>query len=341
MIRTLDVVIVNWNSGQQLRCCLASLARTVREGFQFGRVVVVDNASTDGSADDLPGYGLPLATVRNDTNRGFAAAVNQAARQSTADLLLLLNPDMLLRKDSLAVPIAFLEKPEHTGVAVVGLQLVGQDGEVQRTCARLPTAAALLRHSLGLHRSPFLRDYVMAEWDHGQTREVDHVIGAFYLLRRAVFAALGGLDERFFLYLEDLDFSARAKAAGWRIVFLSGARAYHKGGGSSESIKVRRLSYSLESRIRYAYKHYNPAAATLVLAATLFLEPFPRLLLALAHFSQRDTLDLFYGYAMLWSSLTRAAYAWVREWSARAKPPLVGGRRGKVQPEMPNQEHQG
>jgi len=109
----LDIVIVNWNSGIQLRRCLESVTRANQHDLALRRVTVVDNASSDHSAEGLEDLPLPLAVIRNPTNRGFAAACNQAALSSPATYLLFLNPDTILETDSLAVPVAFLEQPAN------------------------------------------------------------------------------------------------------------------------------------------------------------------------------------------------------------------------------------
>ncbi len=298
MRESLDVLMVNWNSGQQLRQCLESLREARSLEFILRRIVIVDNASVDHSPDDLP-IDLPIQVIRNAENRGFAAAVNQAAAGSTADLLLLLNPDTLLRQDSLTVPLAFLRDPAHANVAVVGIRLDGADGQPQRSCASLPTTLMLTVRALGLHRLSPRFDYGLTGWDHTDSRPVDHVIGAFYLVRRPVFEALGGLDERFFVYLEDLDFSARVAATGYACWYLGTATAFHKGGGASESIKARRLAYALQSRILYAEKHFSCGGAWAVGATTLYVEPFVRALAALAHGSFRELGEVVEGYRIL------------------------------------------
>jgi GT2 family glycosyltransferase len=297
MSTVLDIVIVNWNSGTQLRRCLESVARTSQHGLALRRVSVVDNASSDHSADGLDDLPLPLSYIRNDTNRGFAAACNQAAQGSTATYLLFLNPDTILARDSLATPTQFLEQPANSTVGIVGVQLRDENGVVARSCARFLTPGMIVRGMLGF---PSL---FMTDWDHQDTREVDHVTGAFFLVRREVFQSLHGFDERFFVYLEDLDFSLRARRAGWRSYFLATASAYHRGGGTSEQIKARRLFYALRSRVLYAYKHFSWATATAVTVATASLELLTRLVRATARRSLTEARDTMRAYMLLWRAL--------------------------------------
>lgn len=304
-VPTLDVIIVNWNAGPLLRRCLDALATARQPSFALGRVVVVDNASTDGSAAGLHDIALPLTIIANDVNRGFGAACNQGAAGSTADCLLFLNPDAYVNAGSLAVPMAFLELPEHRDVAVVGIQLRDHAGRVSRSSARMPTAGVIAARIVGLDvlfpsRVPSL---FLNDWDHGTTRELEHVIGACYFIRRAVFEALRGFDERFFVYLEDLDLSKRVADHGGRIVYLASAFAEHTGGGTSDAVKARRIAYSLHSRIQFGYKHFGWTAATALAAGTLLVEPVPRLVRALARGSASEVRDTCLGFIHLWQRL--------------------------------------
>ena len=216
---SIDIVIVNWNAGGQLRDCLESIVSADRYDAILERVVVVDNASHDGSADGLDDIGLPLELIRNSTNRGFAAACNEGTRGSTSDYALFLNPDTRLFGPSLTRPLQFMEQPENRRVGICGVKLVDEEGVVVLSCTRFPTPRILLARLLGLsHLFPaWFRSHEMLEWDHSESRKVDHVKGAFYLIRRPVFESLGGFDEDYFLYLEDLDLSLRAPG---RLVLL-------------------------------------------------------------------------------------------------------------------------
>ena len=142
----------------------------------------------------------------------------------------------------------------------------------------------------------------------GQSRPVDHVIGAFYLIRRPLFEQLGGFDERFFVYLEDLDLSARVHRAGHGIAYLAEAVGLHHGGGTSEQVKPQRLAYALESRIVYAFKHFTTISALAVAIVTLGIEPFPRLLRAIRRRSLTDARETGRGFMLLWRRVLRRAF---------------------------------
>ena len=298
----LDIVIVNWNAGAQLSACLRSIAEARRTTWELGRVVVVDNGSTDGSVDAPAGHGLPITLLRNSSNRGFGAACNQGAAGSAAGYLLFLNPDARLEASTLDVAVGYLEDPRHARIGICGVQLVDETGATHRSCTRHPAPRHFAAKMMGLDRiAPRLfPSHVMTEWDHTEDREVDHVMGAVFLVRRALFERLGGFDERFFVYLEDLDLTLRAKHAGSSTIYLARARAFHKGGGVSEKVKPARLYYSLHSRLRYGGKHFGPFAARGLAAGTLVLEPVTRAVWALATGRWDEIPATASGFARLW-----------------------------------------
>lgn len=306
MVSSVDIVIVNWNAGPLLRECLESIV-DVSQTDLVPRTVVVDNASTDRSLHALDDIQLPVIIVRNERNRGFAAACNQGAKGSTAHYLLFLNPDTRLSTGALAGSVALMDRPEHQRIGILGIQLVDASGSVTPTCARFPTPGRFFSTMLGLDRTlpRLFPPHFMVEWDHRDSREVDQVMGAFFLIRRSLFEALGGFDERFFVYFEEVDLSVRARALGWHTFYLSNVQAYHRGGGVTEQVKPTRLFYSLRSRILYAHKHFNRWTATLLTLGTLFVEPVSRLVLAIIRGSPSQFLDTVKGYALLWRALPR------------------------------------
>jgi GT2 family glycosyltransferase len=299
---SVHVVIVNWNSGPQLGECLASFAAVATDAVTIARIAVVDNASTDGSLDTLPA--LPALTIiRNTDNRGFAAACNQGAAGATADLLLFLNPDTRLMPGALERPAAYLAAPENRQVGIVGIQLIDESGQVARHTARMPTAWSMIGTSLGLDRlmpSVFPPHFV-AEWAHDETRVVDQVMGAFMLMRRPLFEALVGFDERFFVYFEDLDLAQRARQHGFSSVYLATAQAFHRGQGTTSSAIDKRTYQFARSRILFALKYFSKPGAAVVVAVTLLVEPFTRALAALA--GGRSAGDVFRAFGRLWSDL--------------------------------------
>jgi GT2 family glycosyltransferase len=291
-----DVVIVNWNSGAYLAQCIASLD-ALESPVDIRSVVVVDNASIDGS-DAVTAARVPLELVRNPTNLGFGAACNTGARRGRADMILFLNPDARVDATSITRTAAALR--ERSDVWVAGARLIDSNGCVQRTCCRAPTVGRMIARAIGVDRPFPSLGYVMADWPHDATREVDHVIGAFYLIRRDAFERLGGFDERFFVYLEDLDLSMRVRAAGGKCLYVAKAMAHHVGGGTTASIKATRLFYSVRSRLQYATKHFDLAAAAAIWAISLTIEPIVRTVAALLHRSAAEVGEVWSAYARLY-----------------------------------------
>lgn len=270
----------------------------------LGRVVVVDNASSDSSLAVLPAR-QDTIVMRNKENIGFAAACNQGSKGTRADYLLFINPDVYLLDDALCRLVRFLSRPSNYNVGICAPRLVAQGGATQRTCARFPTARDFWVNMLGLNRiaPSVFRLPLMKEWDHTHDRAVDQVMGACLLIRRNVFEQLNGFDERFFVYFEEVDLCLRCKQLGPEVYFLSEARAVHSGGGCSSQVPGKRQFFSLQSRILYGLKHFSPASAWVLAATTLLVEPFSRLALAIARRSIKEFRSTLEGYWMLWSSV--------------------------------------
>lgn len=305
MTPSVDVIIVNWNAGSVLPRSVDSVVRSMSNAFR-ANIVLIDNASADDSLDRVTTVGGPVRIIRNELNRGFARACNQGAAGSRADYLLFLNPDVVLEPDALAASIAFMHCDAQRDVGVVGIQLVGANGEIMRTCTRRPTAVDFVNTVLRLDRvSPWFTTHRLLGWDHRQTCEVGHVTGAFYLVRRAVFEQVGGFDEQFFAYYEDLDFSVRAYHAGWRSVYLAGVRAYHRGGWQSDVGRAWRLCHDWRSRIQYAHKHFGPSATTAVVLGTLVVEPLVPIASAILTRSLRPVKEALRAYGLMCRSLAR------------------------------------
>jgi GT2 family glycosyltransferase len=268
---TVDVVIVNWNAGGHLRECLVSVARATRQRFELHRVVIVDNASSDASLDGTEEFGLPLHIVRNQVNRGFGAASNQGAKGSRADFILLLNPDTRVFEDTLDRTVEFMTDKGNERVGICGARMVDENGSDEYSCWRFPTFWMWAAKITGLA-------YVFPRWiplqrmtneEVGGSGDVDQVIGAYNLIRRQLFEDLDGFDERFFVYLEDVDLAFRARQLGYSSYFLAEVPVLHVGRVSSDQVRGRRLFYLLRSRTEYARKHWPrwqaPALAALIL----------------------------------------------------------------------------
>lgn len=302
----LDIVIVNWNAGDQLQQAVASVAEH-HDGL-VESVVIVDNNSTDGSltAVEATAAELPfrLQILRNHRNAGFGAACNQGAALCSSEFVLFLNPDTRIFADSIQKAVEFMLRPANNKIGITGIQLIDERGEIARSCARFPTLRTFAAQIVGVNRIPAFAHLSthMSDWTHDTSRNVDHIIGAFYLIRRPVFQQLGGFDERFFVYLEDLDLSLRASQMGYSSFFLAEAQAFHSGGGTSRQVKAHRLFYSLRSRLLYGFKHFSRWKAWVLVLITLAIEPLTRTVFSVTA-GRGNVVNTWRGYGMLYRDM--------------------------------------
>lgn len=312
--RVIDVVIVNWNAGGLLADCVQSIYQTDR-GL-VDKVIVVDNASSDGSLAAIRGLGDRTHVIETGANLGFARGCNVGAAAGKAPWIVFLNPDTRLFDGTLDTVADFL-RLNGLNLGVVGIRLVDEDGKTQRTCARFPSVRHYIGLGLGLDRT-FPRAFpphFMEDFDHLEGGVVDQPIGAFNAIDRELFERLGGFDEVFFVYMEDIDLARRASASGRPSFHLGTAVAYHKGGGTSSQAKAKRLFYNLRSRIIYAFKTFGLVGACAVTLATVTSEFVARCLKGLVQGTLRETLA---GYALLWRDTPNTARA---AWAARERGP--------------------
>lgn len=312
---SIDIVVVNCNAGDLLRRCLDSICSAKKDGFELERVVVVDNASSDCSLGPLSGrMGLPLTVIRNKENRGFAAACNQGATGSSADYLLFLNPDTCLAPDSLSPPIRFMENPRNERVGVCGIKLLDESGEITTACARFPSLSIYVSQILGLSRlfpKYFPRHFLLPD-ELLESRVVDQVIGAFFLIRRFLFERMHGFDERFFVYFEEVDLCLRLKKEGYASYYLSDPSALHVGRVSSRRRADKSLYYSLSSRLKYARKHFGAWETACMFILTFSVEFLSRMVWATAGSSGFNLQDTLSAYGLLWASLFHGKYSFHR-----------------------------
>ncbi len=239
----LYIVIVNYNTRDLLRQCLASVYDS-RGAFTF-EVCVVDNCSTDGSAGMARAEFPAAILIESAVNGGYAYANNLGLRrgQGQARYYLLLNPDTLLPPAALADMLAFMEAHPDAGAA--GPRLVLEDGSLDLACRRsFPTPEVSFYRLAGLSRlfprSRRFGRYNLTYLDPAETSEVDSVVGAFMWVRAEAITAAGLLDERFFMYGEDLDWAFRIKAAGWKVYYNADVTIlHHKRAASRHSLKAQ------------------------------------------------------------------------------------------------------
>jgi len=229
----LSVVIVNWNTREILRDCLVSVEAHLKSVSH--EIVVVDNASSDGSAEMVSAQFPQVHLIRNAENVGFARANNQAMKMARGDWFLLLNSDTLMTDDSVARLFSRVRLEPHLGVAHCRLML--PDGRLQHSTYRFPSLKLALFEDLGFYKVlPASRrgDVLLAGyWQHDEERDVDWVSGAFMLLPREVFKKTGGFSEAYFMYGEDMEWAYRIREAGWRIRYYPDASITHLDHSSS------------------------------------------------------------------------------------------------------------
>ena len=308
-----SIIIVNWNVRDLLRRCLVSIQASpgvrldagavtlpAASGANAGptvptvptmEVVVVDNASGDGSAEMVRREFPWARVIANSENRGFTAANNQGIAACSGRYLLMLNPDTELLDGALKVMLDFIET--HPSVGLVGPQLrygnfqppdgaaagnLAGSGGVQSSRRRFPTLATAFVESTvlqGLFQgSHVLRDYYVQDQPDDITQEVDWVVGAAMMVRRSVVEQVGGLDEGFFMYSEELDWCRRIKAAPapgggrWQVMYLPAARVvHHEGRSSAQAPALKQIQFHV-SKVRYFRKYHGWLAAQ---ALRLFL----------------------------------------------------------------------
>lgn len=264
MSAVLSIIIVNWNVRDLLQRALASVYASwdERPGLE---VIVVDNASHDDSVVMLHTTFPEVIVIANAENRGFTGGNNQGLAAATGDVLLLLNPDAELLDDALPRMIAYLHS--HPDVGMVGPQLLNPDGSVQSSRRRFPTLPVLFLESTWLEKlasRKLLRYYYAQEQPDDAIQDVDWITGAAMLTRRDVVAQVGGMDEGFFMYSEELDWCHRIRAAGWRVVYFPEARVVHHEGKSSEQVMPARHIYFQSSKVRYARKYHGKTIAEML-----------------------------------------------------------------------------
>lgn len=277
-LSTTDIVIVNWNAGSQLRECIESILEHESEET-LGALIVVDNASRDHSAD-FARDNLRVILLELGNNLGFGKACNLGAARGGSDYILFLNPDTRFLQPTLGTVQRFMEAPENEQVAVCGVKLVGEAGQTAKHCTRQPGAFRFFSISTGIPQAcpKLFRPLELTEFDHEHDAHVPHVMGAFYHVRRKVFEQVGGFDERFFVYYEDLDLSRRILAAGYLIQYVASLYIFHRTAGTSHAAKAKALSYLLEARLVFAEKHFNLLGRGLITLGVYCLDPLRRVL---------------------------------------------------------------
>lgn len=268
-----SVIIVNWNTESYLRDCLRSVFETTT-GIAF-EVIVVDNASSDGSVAMVKTEFPQVTLVQNSDNRGFAAANNQGMALAKGRYVLLLNSDTVVLGEVIGASVRFADL--HADAAVVGCRVLNGDRSLQRTCFMYPSLLNMLLSSSYLYkvfpRSRFFGRERMTWWGRTDKRDVDVVTGCYMLVRRGAIDQVGRMDESFHMYGEETDWCYRFKQAGWKVLFAPVGEIVHFGGASSGQVREKMALQLKGSILLFLKKHrgWGIYAAACLLTSLFFL----------------------------------------------------------------------
>lgn len=249
----LSIIIVNYNSRELLKNCLYSIQSNNK--VQEVEIFVADNASSDGSVEMVRDLFPEVEIIANPSNIGYSKAINQVMRLSLGKYILILNADTIVMPGALQTLLAFMENHPTCGVA--GPRLSYPNGQLQYSCRTYQTIKTVLFRRTFLGKifpgSKILRDHLMMDWDHGSQREVDWLQGSALLLRRSAIDRTGSLDDRYFLYFEDVDLCYRMKNAGWKVCYVPQSEVvhYYRRASYGRSVFNRDLLVHLISMLRY------------------------------------------------------------------------------------------
>jgi len=259
-----SIVIVSFNTRELTRQCLESV-----EKYAAGiphEVFVIDNASTDGSADMVTGKFPWVHLIRMTENKGFAGGNIPGMKKAQGRYVLLLNSDAFLAEMVLKNTISYLD--QNPKIGILGCKLTNPDGSMQPSARMLPSPLNKVLHITGLAarfpKSRFFGRVDYTWWDHSEPRSVGWVVGAFFIIRQETIHDIGFLDDHYFLYFEEIDYCLTARRAGWDVVFYPYAEVVHLGGQSTVKVpgKVsakgkQMISIRITSEFRYYRKMFG------------------------------------------------------------------------------------
>lgn len=254
----LSIVIVNYNTGALTSACIGScLQQSLPRRTE---IIVVDNNSADNSVAYLRSDFPEVTVIDNPHNQGLAAGVNVAVNIAKGKFILLLNPDIIALNGSIMNLVNFMS--DHDDVGIAGGQLLSPDGSIQNSCFRFYKLSTIIYRRTILGKTPAGRReisrFLMKDFNHTETQDVDWLMGSCLLLRSAAIKEVGGMDERFFLYFEDVDWCRRFWQAGWRVTYVPSSRFSHFHQRASRRGTVGGLltNWATREHIRSAIKYF-------------------------------------------------------------------------------------
>lgn len=271
----MSVIIVSYNTESLLAPVLKALE--AGQGELRLQVIVVDNASRDGSVEFLKKEFPNVELVQNPVNEGFGRANNLALPMIRGRYVLLLNPDAFVSSATLSKSVKFMDENDRCGV--MGVKLIGEDGALKPSCCYFPTpwnvALKMTRLDGFFPNTRFVEDM---SWDHASVRACDWVPGCYYMVRRVVIETVGLFDPRFFLYCEDVDHCCRVRDAGWDVIYYPFSQVVHIGGQSAKAFDGptddnRQVpTLFTESWLLYLRKHHGLAGMLSIAFLTILAD---------------------------------------------------------------------
>ena len=284
----ISIIIVSWRVRDLLQTAiqsvLDSLEKSRQAGYQFKvEIIVIDNASNDGTAAMVRSLFPAVRIIANATNRGFGAANNQGLAIARGRYIMMLNPDTFINNEAIRQMYEFMEEQPYVGL--IGPRLENFDGGLQRSCRRFPSFWSTAMILLKLHHlfpiSLPIRRYYMLAFQHKTLRQVDQVMGACMFVRRDALDRVGNFDEQFYLWFEEVDLCKRIYNAGYIIFFYPWARVGHRRSSSFvQQQPLWRQWYFAQSCRRYFWKHHHILSAGLI-SILSFVSLIPALLVSL------------------------------------------------------------
>jgi len=254
----LSIVVVTWNCRKYVQEFFGSLAYLFNDPSV--EIIVADNASTDGTPELIAQSFPSINLIRNSGNLGFAKGNNIALERCSGEYIALINPDVKVLPGCIERMMETLQS--HPDIGLLGPRMLERDALVHRSTMRFPTVWNCFCNAVALDivfsRFRFFSGYLMRDFQFDKTTEVEILNGWFWMTRRKALLEVGGLDERFFMYGEDMDWSRRFKNAKWKNVYLAEASSIHYGGGSSSNSPVRFYIEKHRANFQYFEKHHNP-----------------------------------------------------------------------------------
>lgn len=255
---TLSIIIVNYNTGALTSACITSiLHQQLKESFE---IIVVDNASKDNSVSFLRSDFPEIKVIANPQNVGLAAGVNRAIREAHGKYYLILNPDIVVLPQAIKQLLSFMEKNPDVGMA--GGKLLSPNGKLQYSCYRFYRIPTIIYRRTALGRTQWGKAetdrFLMKDFDHTSVKAVDWLMGACLIVRADAVKKVGGMDEHFFLYFEDVDWSRRFWEKGYKVMYVPQAQFSHYHQRSSEQVSITKIfrNKAIRHHILSAFKYF-------------------------------------------------------------------------------------